>query len=111
MSPTVTSAQQALLRAGDKDSGSEAAGSDAAKFRLWVRSKGLSLEVPEPELSGLRDDCQEDTPGLFVPTGTDKVREKRGRMSRALLCSVKTNFSDKYFISHSLPRVKLSSAV
>ena len=72
----MTDPRQALLRAGDKDSASEAAGSDAAKFRLWVRSKGLSLEVPEPELSGLRDDCQEDTvPGLFVPTGTDKVGE------------------------------------
>lgn len=69
----MTNPLQALLRAGDKDSASEAAGSDAAKFRLWVRSKGLSLEVPEPELSGLRDDCQEDAPGLFVPTGTDKV--------------------------------------
>ena len=88
MSPTVTSARQALLRAGDKDSASEAAGSDAAKFRLWVRSKGLSLEVPEPELSGLRDDCQEDAPGLFVPTGTDKVG-RREDVKSALLCENK----------------------
>ena len=96
----MTDPRQALLRAGDKDSASEAAGSDAAKFRLWVRSKGLSLEVPESELSGLRDDCQEDTvPGLFVPTGTDKVGEDVN--TAALLCSAKTNFSDKYFISHS----------
>lgn len=71
--PDCDPALQALLRAGDKDSASEPAGSDAAKFRLWVRSKGLSLEIPEPGRGGLRDDCQEDTPGLFVPTGTDKV--------------------------------------
>ena len=97
----MTNPRQALLRAGDKDSASEPAGSDAAKFRLWVRSKGLSLEVPEPELSGLRDDCQEDAPGLFVPTGTDKVGEREMSRLRRELRSVKTNFSDKYFISHS----------
>ena len=67
--------EQALLRAGDKDAASEPAGSEAAKFRLWVRSKGLRHSLPEPGLSGPRRDCQEtDAPDLFVPTGTDKVR-------------------------------------
>ena len=71
-----------MLRAGDKDhgsgSGSEPSGSDAAKFRLWVKSKGLTLTIPEsdkdpPMVSGAEDDCQQNTPMLFVPTGTDKV--------------------------------------
>merc|ERR550539_1246504 len=44
---------QALLRSEEKPepiSVSEPAGSEAAKFRLWVKSKGLALTRPgEPE--------------------------------------------------------------
>merc|ERR1712131_508909 len=62
---------EALLKSGDKDTSLEPAGSDGAKFRLWVKSKGLTLTRPEP--FSLKDDFQEDdTPMLFVPTGTDK---------------------------------------
>ena len=41
----------------------EAAGSEAAKFRLWVKSKGLQLGK---EVEG-------EEPALYIPTGTDKV--------------------------------------
>ena len=53
---------------------SEPAGSEAAKFRLWVKSKGLALTRPEvvPEEEG---HDMLDTPLLFVPTGTDKVSQ------------------------------------
>ena len=60
------------MSAGDSDHVSEPAGSEAAKFRLWVKSKGLSLTRPE-QCQG-DNDCQDGAPTLFVPTGTDKVR-------------------------------------
>ena len=68
----------ALLRfsnGSDKSSGlsggpSEATGSEAAKFRLWVKSKGFHLGPPaghtELTLVGSHD-------LLYLPTGTDKV--------------------------------------
>ena len=53
---------------------SEPAGSEAAKFRLWVKSKGLALTRPgEPEQMEVEEGP--DTPLLFVPTGTDKVSQ------------------------------------
>ena len=54
---------------------SEPAGSEAAKFRLWVKSKGLTLSRPgEPEPMETEEEQERlDTPLLFVPTGTDKV--------------------------------------
>ena len=49
---------------------SEATGSEAAKFRLWVKSKGFHLGPPaghsELSLVGSHD-------LLYLPTGTDKV--------------------------------------
>ena len=56
---------RALLLASDQggDGVGEAAGSEAAKFRLWVKSKGLQLGK---EVEG-------EEPALFIPTGTDKV--------------------------------------
>ena len=55
---------------------SEPAGSEAAKFRLWVKSKGLALRRP-----GLEDEEEEveeeEAPLLYVPTGTDKVGDER----------------------------------
>jgi len=68
---------QALLRCGEKDGGggTEPAGSEAAKFRLWVKSKGLQLAQPEKEV-GEEKECMmsEDVeePVLYLPTGTDK---------------------------------------
>ena len=50
---------------------SEPAGSEAAKFRLWVKSKGLALSRPGP----LQEEEEEEAPLLFVPTGTDKVSQ------------------------------------
>ena len=52
---------------------SEPAGSEAAKFRLWVKSKGLALR--RPGLEEEEEEEEEEAPLLFVPTGTDKVRE------------------------------------
>ena len=57
---------RALLLASDQGGEQvvgEAAGSEAAKFRLWVKSKGLQLGK---EVEG-------EEPALFIPTGTDKV--------------------------------------
>ena len=69
------SPRQALLQAGDLDSCCEPAGSEAAKFRLWVKSKGLSLTRPGAGAGA--EEGQEgdrgDSPVLYVPTGTDKV--------------------------------------
>ena len=45
-----------------QECGREAAGSEAAKFRLWVKSKGLQLGEGE-----------EGEGQLILPTGTDKV--------------------------------------
>ena len=68
---------QSLLKCGEKESaGSEPAGSEAAKFRLWVKSKGLQLAMPSKEVVGeekefMSEDLEE--PVLYLPTGTDKV--------------------------------------
>lgn len=62
----------ALLRfsAGSDKGSSEATGSEAAKFRLWVKSKGFHLGPPaghpEHDQVGSHD-------LLYLPTGTDKV--------------------------------------
>ena len=60
---------QDLLRSEEKP---EPVGSEAAKFRLWVKSKGLTLNRPGmvEEEEGLEE---MEEPLLFVPTGTDKV--------------------------------------
>jgi len=65
---------QALLKCGEKEAGSEPAGSEAAKFRLWVKSKGLQLAQPSKELGDKKDLIKEDIeePVLYLPTGTDK---------------------------------------
>ena len=90
------SPRQALLQAGDLDSCCEPAGSEAAKFRLWVKSKGLSLTRPGAGAgaSSLTEEGQEgdrgDSPVLYVPTGTDKV-------SPTSCCG------DKYVIMYQLP--------
>ena len=52
---------------------SEPAGSEAAKFRLWVKSKGLALSRPGPLQE--EEEAEEEAPLLFVPTGTDKVSQ------------------------------------
>ena len=52
---------------------SEPAGSEAAKFRLWVKSKGLALSRPGPLQE--EEEEEEEAPLLFVPTGTDKVSQ------------------------------------
>ena len=54
-----------LLLAEERGDGGvgEPAGSEAAKFRLWVKSKGLQLGK----------DVEGEEPALFIPTGTDKV--------------------------------------
>ena len=72
---------QALLKSEEKPepiSVSEPAGSEAAKFRLWVKSKGLALTRPGDQMDQMDVEVEEvqdtlDTPLLFVPTGTDKV--------------------------------------
>ena len=63
-----------------QETGHEPAGSEGAKFRLWVKSKGLSLEpgertVKEGEGEGEEEE-EEDTEDtrLFLPTGTEQVR-------------------------------------
>ena len=74
---------QALLRSEEKPepvSVSEPAGSEAAKFRLWVKSKGLALTRPGDLGDQMEVEEEEgpetlDTPLLFVPTGTDKVSQ------------------------------------
>ena len=57
--------------------GSEPAGSEAAKFRLWVKSKGLQLGPPQglPHTLNQRegDECEDV---LYLPTGTDKVSKR-----------------------------------
>ena len=55
-----------------QETGHEPAGSEGAKFRLWVKSKGLSLEPGERTVREGEEE-EEDT-RLFLPTGTDQVR-------------------------------------
>ena len=55
-------------------------GSEAAKFRLWVKSKGFTLGPATPGRPGgvggvLDGECGGDV--LYLPTGTDKVSEAR----------------------------------
>ncbi|XP_059089878.1 nucleolar protein 4-like [Tigriopus californicus] len=65
----------ALLKSMERDSaggapGSEQTGSEAAKFRLWVKSKGFHLGAP----AGHPDsEKQESKDMLYLPTGTDKT--------------------------------------
>ena len=77
----MTGSLQTLLRSEERGeaaagaagvSVSEPAGSEAAKFRLWVKSKGLALSRPGPLQE---DEEEEEAPLLFVPTGTDKVSQ------------------------------------
>ena len=53
--------------------GAEPAGSEGAKFRLWVKSKGLSLRPGPGEASSHQDAAEADT-RLYLPTGTEQVR-------------------------------------
>ena len=53
--------------------GHEPAGSEGAKFRLWVKSKGLTL-YPGDESGLLRNDGDDTT--LFLPTGTEQVKRR-----------------------------------
>ena len=64
---------------------SEPAGSEAAKFRLWVKSKGLALTRPEVGPEEREEEGQDmlDTPLLFVPSGTDKVSQIEINLLRA----------------------------
>ncbi len=53
-----------------KDSSGDSTGSEVAKFRLWVKSKGFHLGPP----AGHPDYGKpEATERLYLPTGTDKV--------------------------------------
>ena len=78
----MTGSLQTLLRSEERGeaaagpagvSVSEPAGSEAAKFRLWVKSKGLALSRPGPLQE--EEEEEEEAPLLFVPTGTDKVSQ------------------------------------
>jgi hypothetical protein len=90
----------ALLKVSEKDSVSEATGatSEAAKFRLWVKSKGFHLGPPlgHPEF-GKRD--KEDD--LYLPTGTDKVRVSIARgCCRSVVESLPMSFTWKGLPPH-----------
>ena len=65
----------ALLKALEKDASTggtgESSGSEAAKFRLWVKSKGFHLGPPLGHPDCHKPECAEL---LYLPTGTDKVR-------------------------------------
>ena len=54
-------------------------GSEAAKFRLWVKSKGFTLGPAAPPLGRLGGVLDGGEGGgsdvLYLPTGTDKVSE------------------------------------
>ena len=52
----------------------EPAGSEGAKFRLWVKSKGLSLEPGERTAREGEGEEEEEDTRLFLPTGTEQVR-------------------------------------
>ena len=84
------SPRQALLQAGDLDSCCEPAGSEAAKFRLWVKSKGLSLTRPGAGAEEGQEGDRADSPVLYVPTGTDKVSPSSCRPPS---CLEETNMS------------------
>ena len=68
--------------------GTEPAGSEGAKFRLWVKSKGLQLAPPEEldvdskegdkpdKVDKLGAPEPDDETALYLPTGTDKVGGK-----------------------------------
>ena len=58
--------------------GPEPAGSEGAKFRLWVKSKGLTLSRGpgvEAGTPGTEAGETEDT-SLYLPTGTEQVRAR-----------------------------------
>jgi len=52
---------------------SEPTGSEAAKFRLWVKSKGFHLGPPPGHPEAIIPNALET---LYLPTGTDKVSYK-----------------------------------
>ena len=53
-------------------------GSEAAKFRLWVKSKGFTLGPAAPlgRLGGFLDGGEGGGDVLYLPTGTDKVSSR-----------------------------------
>ena len=62
----------------DGVTGPEPAGSEGAKFRLWVKSKGLTLSRGpgvEAGTPGTEAGETEDT-SLYLPTGTEQVRAR-----------------------------------
>ena len=61
----------------DGTPGPEPAGSEGAKFRLWVKSKGLTLSRGPGAEAGTASEAgdTEDT-SLYLPTGTEQVRGK-----------------------------------
>ena len=54
-----------------QETGHEPAGSEGAKFRLWVKSKGLSLS-PGERREGEGGEEEVETM-LYLPTGTEQV--------------------------------------
>ncbi len=97
----------ALLKSLEKDSHGEPGSttttggstSEAAKFRLWVKSKGFHLGPP----MGHQD---RDKPGsaelLYLPTGTDKVSAKMSRLN-ILGVDIGVNFMVKLVFKHAYP--------
>ena len=62
------------LKIFQETAGHEPPGSEGAKFRLWVKSKGLSLEPGERMMRECEEEEGEEDTRLFLPTGTEQVR-------------------------------------
>ena len=88
--------------------GSEPAGSEGAKFRLWVKSKGLQLAPPDSQdvagkdaerVGKIIEPEQADETALYLPTGTDKVKLRIDNIW--LSC----------FFAHALPLYSVTQSV
>merc|ERR1719300_1698908 len=65
-----------ILGPGSKEGGQEPAGSEGAKFRLWVKSKGLTLYPgDENDASSISRKSEEEEDTLYLPTGTQQDSE------------------------------------
>ena len=59
--------------------GPEPAGSEGAKFRLWVKSKGLTLSPGPGETAGASNQASTEDTSLYLPTGTEQVSQVDSR--------------------------------
>ena len=72
----------------DGTPGPEPAGSEGAKFRLWVKSKGLTLSRGPGEARTQSEAGETEDTSLYLPTGTEQVHPETNSDELSLILRV-----------------------